>query len=99
MSSARALFEDKATVRKIALLARLELDDPTLELLGRQLGDILGYVDQLNGVDTSGVEPTVFAGETTRFRPDDLRIRLAPGASLDNAPDHSSGAFRVPTVI
>ena len=57
MESARHLFDGDETVRRIARLARLELDDATLELLRRQLGDILGYVEQLDAVDTTGVEP------------------------------------------
>ena len=86
-------------VRRIARLARLELDDATLELLRRQLGDILGYVEQLDAVDTTGVEPLAAAGEQTRLREDGLRIALDPGAHVRNAPDHSTGAFRVPKVL
>lgn len=99
MESARHLFDGDETVRRIARLARLELDDATLSLLRRQLGDIVGYVEQLDAVDTSGIEPLAAAGDQTRLREDGLRIPLEPGAHVRNAPDHSTGAFRVPKVL
>ncbi|MFZ4735913.1 MAG: Asp-tRNA(Asn)/Glu-tRNA(Gln) amidotransferase subunit GatC [Bradymonadia bacterium] len=99
MESARHLFETDETVRRIARLARLDLDPATLELLRRQLGDILGYVEQLDALDTTGVEPLAAAGESTRFRAPDLRLELQPGDHVKNAPDHSTGAFRVPKVL
>ena len=95
----RPLFDDPATVRHLARLARLELDDSTLGLLQRQLGDILAYVEQLAAVDTTGVEPTTFSGAETRFREPGIRLVLTREDALRNAPDAADGAFRVPRVV
>ncbi len=48
----------KQEIKKIADLARLELTDKELEIYGSQLSDVLGYVDQLQEVDVTGIEPT-----------------------------------------
>ncbi len=48
----------KKEIEHIADLARLELDDNELKLYGNQLSDILDFIDQLQEVDTTGVEPT-----------------------------------------
>ena len=90
---------DESIVRKIADLARLALDDDEVRTLGRQLVDILAYVELLDEVPTEGVEPTSFAGSRIVYRPPGLRQVLAPGAHLANAPDSADGAFRVPKVI
>lgn len=99
MSSARELFHDPATVRHIARLARLELDPATLSRLARELGDVLGYVAQLEAVPTDGVPPTILSGDATRWRAPGQRRPLAPGEHVANAPDHEDGAFRVPRVL
>ena len=49
---------DKKEVKKIADLARLELTDKELETYGSQMSDILGYVDQLQEVDVTDIQPT-----------------------------------------
>jgi aspartyl-tRNA(Asn)/glutamyl-tRNA(Gln) amidotransferase subunit C len=92
-------FSDPELVRHVAKLARLALSPEEEALLGRQLADILRYVDQLAEVDTTGVEPTAFAGPGGVFREPGLRIELTPQERLANAPDPSAGAFRVPKVI
>jgi aspartyl/glutamyl-tRNA(Asn/Gln) amidotransferase C subunit len=56
-------------------------------------------VEQLDALDTTGVEPLAAAGESTRFRAPGLRLELQPGDHVKNAPDHSTGAFRVPKVL
>ena len=99
MKTPRELFHDPETVRRIARLARLELDEATLLLLGRQLGDILAHVEQLAEVDTTGVPASGHVGEATRYREEGQRIVLGPGEHLANAPDHAEGAFRVPKVL
>jgi aspartyl-tRNA(Asn)/glutamyl-tRNA(Gln) amidotransferase subunit C len=52
---------DRAQVHKVAHLARLQLTEAEEEKLTTQLGDILGYFEQLNELDVSGVEPTTRA--------------------------------------
>lgn len=61
-------------VRHIAKLARLTLDDAEVEKFSKELGDILGYIDQLRAVKTDGVTPTAqVTGTTTVLREDTLR--------------------------
>lgn len=84
----------------IARLARIDLTgDEKLELT-RQLGRVIEYMDQLNQLDVSDVEPTSHPFPMTNItRPDD------PGTSLDhedamrNAPSKSGGLFRVPKIV
>lgn len=88
------------TVRHIARLARLELADGEVEAYRRDLSQILGYVDQLQQVDTEGVEPTAHAVPTQmRLREDVAEPRLSREDVLMNAPAHEDGMFRVPKVV
>jgi aspartyl-tRNA(Asn)/glutamyl-tRNA(Gln) amidotransferase subunit C len=95
-----ALTRDDAA--RIAALAMLELSDDELDLLARQLGDILAYADQVQQIDTTGVPPT--ASVVTRHaadRADELRPCLDREDALANAPDPAldAGLFKVPRVI
>ena len=98
MSSADS-FRDPKEAGKVARLARLALDAPTLERLGRDLADILGYMEQLAAVDTSDVFGSDPAPAGARLREPGQRQLLDPADRLRNAPDHAEGAFRVPRVI
>ena len=89
-------------VASIADLAQLELDDSELDLFAHQLGDILAYADQVQQVDTAGVEPTATVGARHVLdRADAVRPCLDREAALANAPDASvdTGLFKVPRVI
>lgn len=92
----------RSEVEAIAALARLELDESELDLFARQLGDILEYANQVQGIDTTGVPPT--ASVVTRHgadRPDEVTPSLERAAALANAPDSArdAGLFKVPRVI
>lgn len=92
----------RADVEAIAALARLQLDEPELELFARQLGEILEYATQVQQIDTTGVPPT--ASVVTRHeadRPDEVRSSLTRAEALMNAPDAAleAGLFKVPRVI
>jgi aspartyl-tRNA(Asn)/glutamyl-tRNA(Gln) amidotransferase subunit C len=89
-------------VARIAALAHLELDEAELDLFARQLGNILAYANDVQGVDTTGVPPT--ASVVTRHtseRPDAVRSSLGVEEAIANAPDAAAGAglFKVPRVI
>jgi aspartyl-tRNA(Asn)/glutamyl-tRNA(Gln) amidotransferase subunit C len=92
-------------VLRVAELAHLELSEAELELYSRQLDSILAYVEKLNQLDTSQVEPMaqVFSGnevaENTSARDDVARASDVAAAVLDGAPDPSQPYFRVPKVI
>src|SRR4029079_10735441 len=70
-SSAMATSLTRAEVARIAELARLELTSSELDLFTRQLGDILDYVEQIRGLDTTGVAPTSHVLNQPVERPDD----------------------------
>jgi aspartyl-tRNA(Asn)/glutamyl-tRNA(Gln) amidotransferase subunit C len=92
----------RAQVESIAALAQLELDERELDLFGRQLADILAYVDQLQRIDTTGVPPTAsVVSAHAADRDDVVRPSLDRREAIVNAPDaaREAGLFRVPRVI
>ena len=92
-------------VRWVAHLARLELTDAELETMTRQLGAIVGYVDQLRQADTDGVEPLAHALDVHNvFRDDEPAPSLPVDEALANAPDRRTDAegrqyYGVPAVL
>ncbi|MGE3275286.1 MAG: Asp-tRNA(Asn)/Glu-tRNA(Gln) amidotransferase subunit GatC [Vicinamibacterales bacterium] len=88
-------------VERIAELARLALTPDEVELFSRQLGDILGYVNQIRELDTSGVAPTAHVLSRPVERPDEPRPTLERADALAGAPEaaRESGLFKVPRVI
>jgi aspartyl-tRNA(Asn)/glutamyl-tRNA(Gln) amidotransferase subunit C len=87
-------------VRKVARLARLELSEPDLARMQQQLSAILDYIDQLNQLDTDGVEPLAHPLPVRNvFRPDDDTPSLSPDAALQNAPQRVGDYFGVPAVF
>ncbi len=97
--AARNDFTDPERVAHVAKLARLALTPEEQAVLGRQLADILRAVDELAEVDTSGVEPTAFAGPEGTFRAPGQRVAITNAERLANAPEATAGAFRVPRVL
>jgi aspartyl-tRNA(Asn)/glutamyl-tRNA(Gln) amidotransferase subunit C len=89
-------------VSAVAALAYLDLEDSELDLFAKQLGRILAYADEVQGVDTTGVPPTasVATGHASD-RPDEARPSLDMEDALANAPDaaRDAGLFKVPRVI
>jgi aspartyl-tRNA(Asn)/glutamyl-tRNA(Gln) amidotransferase subunit C len=91
---------DKKIVQHIADLSRLSLSDEETEELAHQLAAILGYVEQLNKVDTSNVEPTAFiAPAHDPMREDEPAPSLPPDKLLQNGPKVKNGYFAVPKII
>lgn len=92
----------RADVEAIASLAQLELDDAEIDLFGRQLAEILTYVEQLQRIDTTGVPPTASVlSAHAADRDDVVRPSLDREDAIANAPDgaRQAGLFRVPRVI
>lgn len=88
------------SVEHIARLARLDLSDEEKRLFGSQLSDILRYVEKLDELDTSAVEPTSHVLELTNVMRDDRpRPSLPPDEALSNAPDRVENFYRVPRII
>jgi aspartyl-tRNA(Asn)/glutamyl-tRNA(Gln) amidotransferase subunit C len=91
---------DAATVRKVARLARIAEPEDKLEPLARELSGILDWIEQLNEVDTAGVEPMTSAVEVALpMREDVVTEGGDPAKVLSNAPKTISNFFVVPKVV
>jgi aspartyl-tRNA(Asn)/glutamyl-tRNA(Gln) amidotransferase subunit C len=91
---------DTATVRKIASLARIRIDDAQAEALVPELNNILGWIEQLGEVDVTGVEPmTAVIPNHLRLRDDVVTDGNVRDKVLANAPQAEHGFFTVPKVI
>jgi len=87
-------------VRWVAHLARLELSDADLETMTRQLSAIIDYVNQLQQVDTQGIEPLAHPLPIHNvFRDDQPAPSLPVEAALANAPIRRDGFYGVPAVL
>jgi aspartyl-tRNA(Asn)/glutamyl-tRNA(Gln) amidotransferase subunit C len=87
-------------VRWVSHLARLEMADAELETMVRQLGKILDYVNQLQQVNTEGVEPLAHPLPIHNvFRADASAPSLPVDAALANAPDRRGDCYGVPAVL
>lgn len=87
-------------VRKVADLSRLKLTDGELDGLANDLRAIIGYVQVLNEVETTGIAPLVHAVELSNvFRSDELRQSLSRPDALSNAPKTDGDYFLVPAII
>jgi len=90
----------KEEVEEIALLARLALSEEETGRLAGELSAILGYVEQLQAVDTSGVEPMTHAVPLDcPLRPDAVAPSLLADEALADAPQRVDDFFVVPRII
>lgn len=90
----------KMDIEKVARLARLELSEGEKETFGNQLEQILAYMEQLNQLDTTGVEPTSHAIPIYNvFREDEVKPSIAQEEVLGISPDEEDGHFKVPRII
>jgi len=90
----------RVEVEKVSLLARLRLTEAELETLTTQLGQVVGYIELLNELETENVEPMAHAVQISNvFRDDEPRPSLDRAQMLANAP-HTDGEFYlVPAVL
>jgi len=88
------------TARKVARLARIRVDEARLPALATELGNILTFMEQLNAVDVSGVEPmTSVTPMRLKRRDDAVTDGNRQAEVLLNAPDAREGFFAVPKVV
>ncbi len=91
---------DSATVRRIARLARIHVEDAEAEQLVGELNGILGWIEQLNEVDVEGIDPLTGAAQMAmRLRPDVVTDGGIPDLVLGNAPDRAGTFYAVPKVV
>lgn len=90
----------KEEVLKIAQLSKLEFEESEIEKFQVELNDILGYIDILNEVDTSQVEPLTYINNTVNnFRKEEKLESISTEKALLNAPESAESAIIVPKVI
>lgn len=91
---------DATTVRRIAKLARIRVEDEEVTRLAGELNGILGWIEQLNEVDVEGVEPLTGGAQIAlRLRQDAVTDGAYPEKVLANAPDRAGSFFSVPKVV
>jgi len=91
---------DGIDIKYVAHLARIALSPQEEEKLGAQLQHILGYIEKLNELDVSNVEPTAHAIPLVNVtRPDAIRPSLSNEDALRNAPSKANGLFLVPKIV
>jgi aspartyl-tRNA(Asn)/glutamyl-tRNA(Gln) amidotransferase subunit C len=91
---------DPATVRRIALLARIRLDEAEVPRLQSELNGILGWIEQLNEVDVEGIQPlTGGAQMALKMREDVVTEGGYPEKVLANAPERIDDYYVVPKVV
>ena len=91
---------DVDQVRKVAMLARLELSEAEEQQFTGQLNNILEYVQQLGELETDDVPPTTRAIEVSNItRPDQLEVFAEREAILDSAPEREEDFFKVPKIM
>ena len=91
---------DIETARKVAKLARIAVDDNDLPRVAEELSGILSFMEELNEVDISDVEPmTSVTPMGLKRRKDDITDGNQQSLVLANAPDAKEGFFVVPKVV
>jgi aspartyl-tRNA(Asn)/glutamyl-tRNA(Gln) amidotransferase subunit C len=91
---------DAATVRRIASLARIHVDDAEVAKLQTELNSILGWIEQLNEVNVDGVEPLTGAAQMAlKMREDVVTDGGYVEKVLANAPERAGNFYAVPKVL
>jgi len=91
---------DKEQVAYVATLARLALTPEETAEFGGQLSEIFSYIEKLNELDTSAVEPTSHVLPLSNvFRDDTIKPSLPSEKIVGNAPDREATFFKVPNII
>ena len=88
------------TVDKIAHLARLEFENEAKEQIMKDMNNMLAFIDKLNELDTTNVEPLIYmSDEVNVLREDVVKQEITQQEGLKNAPKRDSDYFKVPKMI
>ncbi|GAY77607.1 MULTISPECIES: Asp-tRNA(Asn)/Glu-tRNA(Gln) amidotransferase subunit GatC [Sporolactobacillus] len=91
---------DKDQVKYVANLARLSFTDEEIETFTTQLDDIIGFAEQLNELNTDGIEPTTHVRDMYNvMREDVVEPSLPREEALKNAPEQEDGQIKVPQIM
>jgi aspartyl-tRNA(Asn)/glutamyl-tRNA(Gln) amidotransferase subunit C len=87
-------------INKLSDLAKLEFNDQDRENIKKDLTNILAFVEKLQSVDTTGIEPLIYMNEDVNvLRKDEVITDITKDEALLNAPDKDSDYFKVPKVM
>ena len=91
----------KDTVKKLAKLSSIGLSDTEIDVMTKELTSIVGFVEALQSVDVTGIEPTFqVTGLQDAFRADEVNPDTIPrDLLLANSPDQQDGYIKVPRVL
>jgi aspartyl-tRNA(Asn)/glutamyl-tRNA(Gln) amidotransferase subunit C len=91
---------DRATVERVAALAKLSFSEQEKEKIQAEMNKIVSFFEKLDQVDTEGVEPLIFmTDEVNAFREDNAFTEITKEQALKNAPQKDSDYFKVPKVM
>ena len=91
---------DRETVTRVARLARVKVTEGELDTIAGELSNIIGWIEQLDQVDTKNVEPLASVSDMKlRWRVDEVIDGGIPEKVTVNAPDPQKGMFSVPKVV
>lgn len=91
---------NRETTQKLAELAKLEFNDQELDAIQKDLQQMIGFIEKLNELDTSNVEPLTHIGsEDNLLREDEVKGSVDNSTALKNAPAAEGDFFTVPKVI
>ena len=91
---------DNKLIQDIAALAKLKFDKNSAKEMISDMEKIIGFVDKLSEVDTSGVEPLIYLSEEENvLRTDKITNEVSQKDALKNAPQKDSDYFKIPTVL
>lgn len=91
---------DKSVVERLAKLSKLEFDEASKEAIVADLDRILGFVEKIDELDTTGVEPLIYMSEVQNvFREDQASSDLTKEQALEIAPLKDSDFIKVPKVL
>lgn len=91
---------DKDTIKYIANLAMIKIDEDEEEKYAKSLEQILTYTEILNNIDSNDLpEDDEFKTEFNKFRPDEVKLNNDTEELLSNAPESQNNMFKIPKVI
>ena len=91
---------DHALVNHLAQLSRLNVAPEKMDKLVQDMQDLVGFVEQLNALDTTGIKPLMHMGQAYNvLRQDEIKGSITNQEALFNAPDAGAPYFKVPKVI
>ena len=94
------MADESFDIDYIARLAHIALTDDEKSAFGKQLGDVLAYMEKLKTLDVSGVEPTMHGhGRVNAFREDVVTPSIDREAALANAPERTDNEFHLPKIV